>query len=63
MIESTINCIYSFWKRVGLVLNTCLKSPEDKSVSTSEILCLNFYRLSSVITDELYKWTSNVKPA
>lgn len=27
MIESTIHCIYSYWNRVGLALNTYLKKP------------------------------------
>lgn len=29
MIESTIHCIYAYWNRVGLVLNTYLKKPKD----------------------------------
>lgn len=28
-IESTIHCIYSYWNRVGLVLNTYLKKPKE----------------------------------
>jgi len=62
MIESTIHCIYSFWNRVALVINTYLKKPEKKSrVYFSGAVSQLSVDYPALKKDARYQWITNVK--
>lgn len=64
MIESTIHCIYSFWNRVGLVLNTYLKKPKEiKRTYFGNVVPQLLIDYPSLNQDNFYQWISNVKIA
>lgn len=64
MIESTIHGIYSFWNRVGLVLNTYLTKPFSikKTYFPNVInqLVLDYPELQQ---DSLYEWINTIRIA
>jgi len=64
MIESTIHGIYSYWNRVGLVLNTYLKVPKDVKrtyfANTVPQLAVDYPELKD---DKNFKWLCDVKQA
>jgi hypothetical protein len=62
MIESTIHCIYSFWNRVGMVLNTYLKKPKAiKRIYFSNVVSQLSIDYPSLSQDKFYQWISSVK--
>jgi|GEM_PF-1927451 len=62
MIESTIHCIYSFWNRVGLVLNTYLKNPKElKRTYFATVVSQLLIDHPVLEQDKFYKWICNVK--
>lgn len=64
MIESTIHCIYSFWNRVALVINTYLKKPEKKSrIYFSKVVTQISIDFPVLSQDKCYQWITNVKNA
>ncbi|TWI15665.1 hypothetical protein [Sphingobacterium siyangense] len=62
MIESTIHCIYSFWNRVGLVLNTYLKNPKElKKTYFATVVPQLLIDHPALKEDKFYKWICKVK--
>jgi hypothetical protein len=64
MIESTIHCIYSYWNRVGLVLNTYLKNQKEiKRTYFANVVPQLLTDYPELEQDGLYQWICNVKAA
>ncbi|SDH29281.1 hypothetical protein [Mucilaginibacter gossypii] len=64
MIESTIHCIYSYWNRVGLVLNTYLKNPKDiKRTYFANVVPQLLTDYPALEQDKFYQWLCTVKTA
>ncbi|WP_231491870.1 hypothetical protein [Pedobacter sp. Leaf170] len=64
MIESTVHAIYSYWNRVGLVLNTYLKKPKElKRTYFATVVPQLLIDHQELENDKFYKWICNVKVA
>ncbi|WP_207534892.1 hypothetical protein [Desertivirga arenae] len=62
MIESTIHCVYAYWNRVGLVLNTYLIKPKDlKRVYFSGVVHQLLTDYPQLAENEDFVWITNVK--
>lgn len=62
MIESTIHCVYSFWSRVALVINSYLKKPKKKSqIYFSTVVPQLLIDYPALTQDNDYQWITNVK--
>lgn len=62
MLESSIHCIYSYWNRVGLVLNTYLKNPKKlQHVYFNNVIDQLKKDYPSLNENENYIWINEVK--
>ncbi|SDM33761.1 hypothetical protein SAMN05421813_11017 [Daejeonella rubra] len=62
MIESTIHCIYAYWNRVGLVLNTYLKTLKDiKRTYFSGVVQQLRLDYPELLGNPYYLWINDVK--
>lgn len=62
MIESTIHCIYAYWNRVGLVLNTYLKNPKEiKRVYFQGVVDQLSIDYPELLENKHYGWIKDVK--
>ncbi|RZK25559.1 MAG: hypothetical protein EOO43_05210 [Flavobacterium sp.] len=64
MIESTVHCIYSYWNRVALVLNTYLTKPKDvKRIYFASVVTQLLIDYPELEQHPLYNWLFNIKIA
>lgn len=62
MLESTIHCIYSYWNRVGLALNTYLKKPKNiKNTYFSSVVNQLLVDYPSLEKNHNYLWITKIK--
>jgi hypothetical protein len=62
MIEATIHEIYSYWNRVGLAINTYLKTPNNiKRTYFSQVISQLEKDYPDLANDKNYQWLYNVK--
>lgn len=64
MIESTIHCIYAYWNRVGLVLNTYLKKPKQIKNTYFANVVDQLIKDFPILEDNInYQWICQIKGA